>query len=145
MSLARQSINRRDTRTWLKLVRTISVEEFHKVVVRPAGEFFSPESFADDAVVAENDDQFGAESQAENAAEFLRQGGEFLVELASDVRQVADERQTVGSGRKTAGYPPPAPNSDTGVEEGSHGQRVPQRLAARRVHHQMKEPSGQSS
>lgn len=90
--LTLQSITNKPLRQIRVVLRTISVEEFHKVVVRPAGEFFSPESFADDAVIAENDDQFGAESQAENAAEFLGQGGEFLVELASDVRQVADER-----------------------------------------------------
>ena len=125
--------------------RTVSVEEFHEVVVRPAGEFLSPECFADDPVVAENDDELGSEPEAENAAVFLGKVRQFLVELPPDVRQVADEREAVGSGREAPAGPPPSPGADASVQERRHGQRVPKRLAARSVHHQMKQPSGQTS
>ena len=35
---------------------TVSIEKFHEIVVWPAGEFFSSESFTNDFVIAEYDD-----------------------------------------------------------------------------------------
>ena len=59
-------------------------------------------------MITEDDHQFGAESQTEDGPVFPRQRRQLFVKVSVNVRQVADEWQTVGSGRKGAIFPPDA-------------------------------------
>lgn len=96
-------------------------------------------------MIAEDDDQFRSEFNTKDAAVLATEGRQFLVKIAFDARQVAEDGVAEGSRREVAGRPPPPPQVGGDPGDENEEERRPQRLAARRVHNQMKHPGGQSS
>ena len=123
---------------------TVSVEEFHELVIGAEGELLSTEGFADDFVIGEDDHELGAEPQTENGSVAAGQSRQLLVKVAADVGQVADQRQSARTRRKRAPGVQPAVDAHRHQQRHQHQQRVHQTLRARGIHQKAKTPRPQS-